>query len=248
MVDRTYDAVVGSGRYSLEAFMRQFDALVGAGAAPRPRSAGSPRPRARGRRPLLRRLELAAFRTYRALLVLLAALRLIGRRRPLRRLALAWARSRKARAAVPLSRLLDDLFKLALVLDAQAGRLAVGKPFRVQSRYDAGRERLTFGSRPAVGSDAQPPDGEVARSAIARSLERASLQEIVWNHAAVGDAVWAPSLRGLEFPVEVGYHAMNGVHSFRALVLLGPRFPDLVLAALEPLLTSTAEAAPEPVR
>jgi hypothetical protein len=245
MVDRAYDDLVASRRYSLEAFIRDFDELIAVGDTPvrAPSRIAERRPR-RVRPGVRHRLDRAANRGYKDL-CFLVGLRLIARRRALRRLVLAWARAAEARRIVDRRRLVDDLLKLALILDAQSGRLPAGTPFRVQPRYDEGKRRLMLGSRPAVGGDgASSPDGEAALPAIGRSLREGSLQEITWNHAAIGEYAWAPLPAGRKFAVAIGYHGMNGVHSFRALVLLSGLFPDLVLEALEPVLVPELEAPP----
>lgn len=243
MVDRAYADLVASGRYSLEAFVHEFDELV-AERAPAHTVPGSRPRRARAARRLAPR-ELVD-RAYGAL-SLVVGWRLIARRRALRRLALAWARSARARRAVRRERLLDDLLKLALLLDGQAGRSA-GMRFRVQPRYDAQEGRLTLGSRPLARDEiSMPPDGEVL-PLLARLLREGSLHEIVWNHGAIGEYVWAPLVAGRKLAVHVGYHAMNGVHSFRALVLLAPHFPDLILEALEPALRVSGQDARIPDR
>jgi hypothetical protein len=250
MVDRTYEDLVASGRSSLSAFVAEFDDLVEAKAEERVRDRQpTSRPSARHRARRVRSLRNPLIALYRASCAL-AALRLVARRRALRRLGLAWARSADARAAVPARRLANDLFKLAIVLDARAGRLGVGTPFGIQARYDAREQRLVLGSRPPDGNAASRPREPATGSSLASSLADGSLQEILWNHAAFGDYVWAPTLTGRKFAVHVGYHAMNGVHSFRALVLLAPRFPDLVAAALAPLTASSpasSDAVLDPV-
>jgi hypothetical protein len=133
----------------------------------------------------------------------------------------------------------DDLIKLALILEGQAGRTA-GEPFRIECRYDDETGRLTLGSRPA-GADAAltPPDGRLVFAQVARALRDGFLREVVWNHAAVAEYVWIPLVAGRKYGVHVGYHGLNGVHSFRALVPLGERLPEAVLAALAPLLTES---------
>jgi hypothetical protein len=243
MVDRAYEDLVLSRTYSLESFVREFDDEV----ERRVPTAGSRpvviRPPRERRTPRRLPLERAATRLYRTAATLVC-LRLPARRSTLRRLALAWARSREARRAVTRQRLLDDLLKLSVVLDAQAGRLDVGEPFRVQPRYDPAQHRLLLGSRPTGDGGAAVAGGEPPLGAVARALENGSLQEITWNHTPLGEFVWASLPAGRRFAVPLGYHGMNGVHSFRALVLLSPLFPDLVREALEPALVPTAEAPP----
>jgi hypothetical protein len=142
-------------------------------------------------------------------------------------------------------RLLDDLFKLALLLDARAGRLQTDKPFRVEAVYDDAAQRLTFGSVPltAASERPSPADGGPAQR-IKRAVYQGSLQEIVWNHAALGDHVTVPLAAGRKLEAEVGYHGLNGAHSFRALVLLAPCFPELVFEALRPLLVGVVSTSP----
>ena len=236
MVDRTYDDLVASRRYALESFVREFDELLTArapaGATARRRAAGGPRLRRPRVRPAVDRVYL--------FVCALAAWRLVARRPALRRIAVAWARSREARAAVEGQRLRDDLFKLALLLEARAGRLPAEEPFFVEAAYDEAARRLMFGSIRAEQGELPPADGDVPVERIRMSLQEGSLHEIVWNHAALGDRVFVPLPAGRKLEIYVGYHGLSGAHSFRALALLAPRFPDLVLEALGPLVRASA--------
>jgi hypothetical protein len=126
------------------------------------------------------------------------------------------------------------VLKLALLLEAQGGRVWFGPTFRVEWRHDPAAGRLTFGSR-LLETDGSA-DGRREQHALHSALQQGRLDEIVWNHTGVGEVVWAPLFAGRKVAVHVGYHAVNGAHSFRVLTLLSRGSPDLVLEAVEPLL------------
>lgn len=231
LVDRAYEEIVASGRYSLASFVAGFDRLVDEQAP-----AGSRAPRRRRLpRPLHARVR-GLERPFHRQLRLLAAARSLSRIPLLRRLAAAWRRDPDARRTISRARLRDDLLKLGLLLEAQQGRVCHGAPFRVEWRYDPAESRLALGSRLWSPS----PDGQVDREPVRAAIREERLEEIVWNHLPVGEVVWAPLAVGRKVAVPVGYHAVNGAHSFRALTVLSRRSPELVLEALEPLLAVPA--------
>jgi hypothetical protein len=225
---RTHADLIGSGEYSYERFVRQFDDEVAErSAAPRERR---PYPAAR-----LRLEQLSSGRSYRisALywLARAAILRYLGlrhslERAPLRRLAL--------HLRADASR--EDLLRLAVLTGVQEGRIVPAtEPFRIEARLDAELGRLTLTSR--------LPDEEAANGNgalhddLARMLRSGDLSEIVWNHAGVGQYVGLrlrPTRKRIAF--DVGRYDTYGVYRFDELVRVAKRDPELVLQALEPLL------------
>jgi hypothetical protein len=242
MTARAYDDLVSSGRYSLAAFVREFDDIVERRTSDRPSAPGSRREsRPHRRAAARRRANRAVNRAYQEA-GQVVGLGLIAGRPTLRRLARAWAASPEARRRVSARRLVDDLLKLALIEDALDGR-GDGAPIRIEPRWDDRDRRLVLGSRPA-GTDGQGGQEEIAAEVV-KALRAGSLQEITWNHAAVGEYVHVRLPGGNKVAVAVGFHGMNGVHSFRALVLLSSLFPELVADALEPALPAPPGAALE---
>jgi hypothetical protein len=244
MVDRTHEEIVASGRFSLASFISGFDRLIDKRA---PTPSRLLRKGRRLRRPLrarLRRLERPLYLQLRSL----AALGFLARRRVLRRLAAAWLRDADARRAIGPARLLDDLLKLMLLLEAQRGQVWFGPQFRVEWRLDPAAGRLVFGSRPFQSDAFGSVDGKGEPEIIGRALREGRVDEIVWNHVGVGEVVWAPLIAGRKVAVHVGYHAVNGAHSFRALTVLARRSPRLVLEVLQPLLGAPAVRLPADAR
>jgi hypothetical protein len=228
MVARTYDEVARSEQNSLKTFVSEFDDLVSDHVPARAGANHRPRVRSRSRRRrVARALGDRAYATAR----LAATLALVVRRPRLRRLARAYAGEGAARRTVGASDLLDDLAKLGVIADAQTAARRREPPFYLEVRFDAATQRLVLGSMRGPAPLPLLPDREEIRGALTRGE-----LEIVWNHAAIGDAVKIPVGMGRGILIPVGYHGVNGAHSFRALQILGRREPDLVFAALEPAL------------
>jgi hypothetical protein len=225
LVDCTYEEVARDPRNSLESFVAELDEVIAA-RTPEP---SNERGRARApRRSVRTRVgQPVADQFFRAAKTGVA-ISVIARRPRLRSLAWAYATDSGARERVSAAAVLDDLLKLALVEDAAAGRAA----FRVVPSFDTERRRLTLGSKASATStgDDGVPIGEVADALRGGELE------VVWNHAAVGETVRVPVVANKGLLIGVGYHGVEGAHSFRALRRLGTLMPERVLRALEPLL------------
>ena len=195
----------------------------------------------RGRFPRVRlRLEEASTgRTYyisvgynlvRALLLRYLGIKHVLRRRALSRLAVLAGRRREPTAESPTT-LWDDLFRIAMLTSIHEGALIpASEPFEVVPSFEAGRLTLTSRSpdRSATAS---------VRDAVGESLQGRRLDEIVWNHAAVGQYVTMRlPLVDRRISFDVGRYDAYGVYRFNQLVEVARDAPDLVLAALEPLL------------
>jgi hypothetical protein len=218
LVARTHEEIARDERYSLAAFVREFDDLVSEEAATRVPGQGRPvEPPRRLRRALRTKAEVGAYTTVRTAF----ALGLVSSRPRLRALARGYLGDRDARGLVPASAVLEDLLRLAVLLDARS--------FAVEPSFDPAARRLTFASTKNSAS------GSLPREAIAEALWAGEL-EIVWSHVAIGTEFVVPPAARRGFRVRVGYHGVDGAHSFRALRRLGPRLPEQVLNALEPLL------------
>jgi hypothetical protein len=237
---RTYDDLIASGRYSYRRFVEDFDDAI-------EQRADEVRRPGRFPRLLLRAEEASTGRSYYVSSLYSAArtglLSYIGlkqtlRHRALRKLAL---RSRRHRAQTAgATGLWDDLLRLALLTSVHEGSLvpAEGR-FHVVPTLEDGR--LLLSSRPA--NEARP--GSIRR-AVAEAIERGHVKEIVWNHAAIGQYV-PLSLPFVEkrISLDVGRYDSYGVYRFEQLVRVAHEEPNLVVAALAPLLGEAAPSDPK---
>jgi hypothetical protein len=220
LVDRAYEHVIASGRFSLRRFVGEFDDLV-AEHAPERSSTAKPhyeRARRRNRLPSLQghsRLRESAG----AGLKPLAALAVIATDGPLRQLA-----------ALSLRRRIDaagDLWRLAALR-------------REGAQVTASLERA--GRLLVLTSKHKGERGYAAD--IREAVRRGSLEAIVWDHTDAGATV--PLLRGGRLQLRLGRDGVEGAYSFIALPRLARIAPELVLAALDPVLGK--EAAPASIR
>jgi hypothetical protein len=217
-----YADLIASGRYSLRAFVGEFDELVSARSEVR--SSGVTRGYRRAT--LGRRLD--AWRNPWKLRFLVGTalkpsvtLAIVLRDGPVRRLALEGKNAR----------LIGDLWRLAVLRRTalQRGR------FHVRAMLEAEGRRLFLESSPGPST----ADGRKSLApAVSAALSSAWLQEIVWNHAGVGQTV--PLLDNGLFPVHVGDRGLPGAYGFEELVKLSRRVPKRVFEALEPLLCRPA--------
>lgn len=223
LTERAHAELVASGRWSYGALTRQYDAildevahagprrpllrfhaarferqlpLVGVEAPHNPVLVAARR-RMSGRR-ALRPLErlLSDPEVYAA--KGLAALREVTRRRAL---LTRWALDGRARAAVSLDVLLEDLLKLRLVEDLARGELVEGVTIEVALNGDAALLRTVRAS--------PKPD-------VASLIDLAGRRRLVWDHSLLGDSVELRSGR-TRLPVHVG---PGGRHTFSALEAL----------------------------
>jgi len=211
MTDHAYADLVESGRYSLRAFVSEFDDLID----DRSRAA-APASKPSFRRASIRR-RLASWtgpsRPRAAIGTLakpLAAAALIARDPAVRRLALA--------AGLAAPRLFPDLLRLAAL------RKASGRSFHVSSTLEAKGRRLMFTSQ------AKPPEENVGGSWDPSACWPT---EIVWDHSPV--AVTIPLVGASLLGVLVGHRGgVLGGYGFDQLAGFPRR--DLVLEALQPLI------------
>lgn len=227
MTSRAYDDLIGSGAYSYRRFVAGFDDDVGTRAGER---------RRRGQFPALalHAEQLTTGRSYqisslyglaRRMLLASVATKQLLRRPALRRLVV---RSRRSGHTPGSTSLWDDLMRLALLTSIHDGSLVPASgSFRVQPALSDGSLTLTSCNRLAT----------LAPSTL--EVRPAELREIIWNHASVGQYVTL-SLPFVEKRIsfDVGRYDAYGVYRFDQLLEVARRRPDLVRAALEPLLVT----------
>ncbi len=224
LTDRAYDDLVSSGRYSLRTLVAELDALVAVRAGPVGRKAKDCYHRARRRRRIPAIFGPSRLRTA------------VGRQlAPPAGILLATADPqlrRMARAGFGRKHIAQDLLRLT------AARRGVARSsFHVVAEVVPEERLLLMSSRPGA-----PPAAERdLREAVAAAFAGNRVERIVWNHSgvSVGAGVGGGSL----LPVSIGHHGVDGAYAFQALPALARTKPELVLAALEPMLR---EPAPEP--
>ncbi|HEX6787936.1 MAG TPA: hypothetical protein VF091_01745, partial [Gaiellaceae bacterium] len=133
------------------------------------------------------------------------------------------------------SSLWDDVLRIALLTGAQEGDLRLAEPFTVDGTLEG--DRLTFTSR----SDANRP-ADVDRGQIEAAFRAGTVREVLWNHAPVGQYLPLPlpfSRRSIH--LDIGRYDAYGVYRFDKLAEVALEEPDLVLAALAPLLSTSTD-------
>jgi hypothetical protein len=222
LVARTYDDLIASGRYSLHALVREFDSVVAE------RSQTMAQSKKRGFRAARRRRAIPSWRQLshvrRGVSLALrpfVGFLLIASDGPLRRAARAAVASTNARRAGAAG----DLWRLtALRYGTTRGT------FHVEAELDEDAGVLFLSSRPGSGIEAQ------RRTQPRPQIE--ALSEIVWNHSRVGVA--AGLAGGTLLAIPIGYHGVEGAHSFRSLAVLSREKPGVVLEALAPFMQRAA--------
>ncbi len=237
MAARAHEDLVRSGRYSLQAFVQGLEREIEARVKPVPHR---PRPRIGSKvtRSLLP-LERLRSREQRAELPLAISLRTRtidrARQRLIQRFPAVEALALRAELEGPRDqsdRVLHDLVRLAAAAAAHTRELRyLGPPFDVRVELDDHERRVILVSTP------RPSQGAAERLQLRHRVEPAiregRLDEIVWNHRAVG--VYLKFLSVPTASLDIGYHIVNGAHRFSALADLARRDPEGVIAALEPL-------------
>jgi hypothetical protein len=204
LTERAYSDLIGSGRYSLRAFVSELDDLIEArstSSAPGDKSAYT-RARRRLALPSVRgpsRLRAAAGR----MLTLPVGVFAVARDPVARGLATSGLRRPEVRRAG----LFGDVVRFAALR-----RGVAGGAFAVQPELDRERRMLLLRSIAPDANNAGPAD-------TANVDELGEPATIVWNHSPVG--VSAGLLGQDLLPVRVGRHGLEGAHSFRALAILG---------------------------
>jgi hypothetical protein len=125
----------------------------------------------------------------------------------------------------PSPALARDLWRVAALRRA----LRRGLVSTVASLEDDGR-RLVLASR-ANGST-EVGDATVDR--VRRALEGRFLEELIWDHSSVADAV--PLVGASLVPTLVGNHGVPGAYAFGPLLRIARAHPDVGVAVLAPLL------------
>jgi hypothetical protein len=222
LADRAYDDLVASGRYSLRALVAELDALVTGRARPPGQQAKDSYRRARRRRRIPTVAGPSRLRTaVGAVLAPPAGILLAAADPHLRRIA---------RAALSRKHLTEDLLRLTMVR-----RGVARSSFHVVAKVVPEERLLLLSSRPGAPTAAQRD----VREAVAAAFAANTVERIVWNHSrvSVGAGVGGGSL----LSVSVGHQGADGAYSFQVLPALARSRPEVVLAALEPMLQ---EAAP----
>jgi hypothetical protein len=238
MVERTYEEIAQSDRYSFRAMVRQFDEVLEEMGWRRRRPDPS---RAISRRYRLaqveRRIELVrnSARRDRVLPVNggsaferaargLALIRLIAGDRGI--LHLAAASAVEGKKGPPLRTIARDLIRLAVLRRAQRG-LLIGQPFVTETELVG--DTLTLRTvRPRLGIEPLTAD---ARDLLANG----PIPAIVWDHSEVGRVFHYELTRSLWASGEVGSQGDPMRYHFRALTKLPPRsVSDALLLLLEP--------------
>lgn len=219
LTERAYEELVGSGRYSLRAFVAEFDAALAARSERR--SDGHLRAYARARRrhalPPTRPPRLVFHLRNAAKPAVMAAL--VTRDAAVRRLVVALVRDRQTRRRAGLRRAAADAWKLAaLRRGVRAGLFHV-----VPSVEDSGR-RLVLTTRAGPGE----------------SLPVSDLpDEVIWDHALVSETVPLVGREGL--PTAVGRRGAGSAHAFSAVAALGRGHRGVALDALSPVSRDAGE-------
>lgn len=244
MVERAHRDVVASGRYSYSRLAEQFDAALDAKARARGRSDFG---RARRRLVALEQHRASALRRRWPVAASLRARSLERTGRDLIRRfpaieALA-VRAETAGAGRAVERELHDLVRLAAATAAHLRELRyTGPPFDVRLELDEQARKLMLVSTP----DPTQPESErlELRDRVAAAIREERLEEVVWNHRAVGLALTFPA--GLARPthLEIGHYVVSGVHRLTTLSDLVRTDPAGLTAALEPLFRARPD---EPV-
>jgi hypothetical protein len=233
LTGRAHSDLIASGRYSEQTWIHDFDDAVAARADARGRLGSYP-----ARRLALE--QLSAGRSYHVSTLYGVARELIlgyvGARATLRRPELRKLVRRALRRNVDAATSMwDDVSRLAILTSIQTGSLVpAGAPFEVVGDLDRGSGRLTLTSRTTGDTRTAPPTLE---RDVEEALRTGELREIVWNHAGVGQYVTLsvpPVPKRISF--DVGRYDAYGVYRFEFVSELGRRDPQLVLAALRPLL------------
>lgn len=227
MVERTYEEIAQSDRYSFRAMVRQFDDVLEE-MGWRRRRAGPSRAISRRYRlaQIQRRIELVRNATRRGRVLpvkggspferaarALALVRLIGGDRGILHLAAASTAGR--RRSTPLRTIARDLIRLAVLRRAQRGLLNTGQPFVTETQLVG--DTLTLRTvRPRLGIEPLAAD---ARGLLVNG----PIPAIVWDHSEVGRVFHYELTRSVWATAEVGSQGDPMRYHFRALTDLPPR-------------------------
>ena len=235
LTSRAYVDLVESGKFSLESFVRHFDDVVGTSTSARERrpqaaSATPPPRRTRSRQ----RKPGGPRRTVRKVASLAGSGRALAAAPEARRLLVQHARTPEARRLVSSARLLEDVEKLAVLIANQTSRIAMNTPFAIVPILDG--KRLVLASRPLEALE--PSSDDAKRAEALTALRDGAVNEIVWNHARLGQVAWLQVTPFRAVPIDVGYYGMYGAHHFSALERVRPILGEALIDALAGVLST----------
>jgi hypothetical protein len=237
MAARAHADLVASGRYSLRRFVQEFERELERRVQPSGRRPRSPLVQAANRK-LLALEELRAPARW-AGLPLVVRLRGSAVDRAGRRLIQRFPEIDALAQIGKSERLQHDLVRLAAAAAAHVRELSYdGPPFDVRLELDDLGRRLTLVSTPEPTQNAA--ERSQLRHRVANTVREGRLEEVVWNHRAVGVALRLVSIPPAS--LEIGFHVVKGAHRFAALGELAQTEPDRVIAALEPLFRDRPSA------
>lgn len=232
-VERTYEEVVASGRFSLRTFVAEFDDVIERRAERRATRGSRGYLLARAERPVVTRtvrgydLREARERRRRRQV----ALSLVRESAALRRLARTLVDDADLRRRAGVTRALEDFLRLGLLLREHTGRPITTERFRIEARLDD-PSTLTFAGRPVDSA----PGTLIAHADGLKRLRDVSVPTLLWDHTAVGPLVFLRGRR-TNIGLQVGYYRFIGVHHFGALEVIAEKHRELVIEALDPLLS-----------
>jgi hypothetical protein len=152
----------------------------------------------------------------------LLAVRIILGDQAVRRLLVSAVALRRRGAAIELSRLLADLFRLGILRSGGRDSPKLGFHVETSIRYDSQARRLVAETVGPGDAAIEPPPGVGASRA-----EEFPVRDIVWDHSAIGTTVRVV-IAGRPAWVFLG---PDGQYRFRALAALAERDADSVWAA-----------------
>jgi hypothetical protein len=227
MTARAHSDLIESGRFSLAAFVREFDEVV----ARRCQARGTGRTGALVAAKVEQSVAARAVNGWelrapaRRAARLMATTRLVATDHQLRSLAREYVGNRELRRRIRVARLYEDLLKLGLMRVRLRNDAALER-FEVIPRFDDVQSTLVFSSLPA---------GETA-SALGRngpSIPWDRTRVILWDHRAIGLVVHTRAGWGRWLGVAVGYYGVIGIHHFGAMSEMLAYRPDVVVTAFE---------------
>ena len=228
MVERARVEIVDSGRYSLRAFVAEFDEIVGARV--KARGTGGRRALRRARAERVRRTRTVAGFDPRPLKRGVAQgyvlARLLAEDPALRRLSRRLVTAGPFRRSVGLGRLGNDLLRLGILRRAQAGDPVVYEQFAVASRAGADGA-IVFVSLPDAGP------GEALHQPALRDATA-----VLWDHRRVGEVFYYEWAYERPFAFAVGLHGVPGIpHEFGTFLAAA----EVCLPELEAVVESLRE-------